>query len=103
MQKWFDKAAVAAVALMLSAGLLLALPALGAYWQYRITEDAWKSRGTHRAQSRRLRSAVARPLWQLRRGQQRRLGILFRLRREFQNQHLPVVRRVAKRSVSAVL
>src|SRR5215471_13870947 len=35
MQKWFDKAAVAAVALMLSAGALLALPALGAYWQYR--------------------------------------------------------------------
>jgi len=29
MQKWFDKAAVAAVALLLSAGLLLALPALG--------------------------------------------------------------------------
>lgn len=43
MQKWFDKAAVAAVALVLSAGLLLALPALGAYWQYRITEDAWKT------------------------------------------------------------
>jgi len=42
MQKWFDKAAIAALALMLSAGLLLALPALGAYWQYRITEDAWK-------------------------------------------------------------
>jgi double zinc ribbon protein len=42
MQKWFDKAAVAAVALILSAGLLLALPALGAYWQYKITEDAWK-------------------------------------------------------------
>jgi hypothetical protein len=42
MQKWFDKAAVAAVAVMLSAGLLLALPALGAYWQYKITEDAWK-------------------------------------------------------------
>jgi len=42
MQKWFDKAAVAAVALVLSAGLLLALPALGAYWQYKITEDAWK-------------------------------------------------------------
>ncbi len=40
MQKWFDK--VAAVAVILSAGLLLALPALGAYWQYRITEDAWK-------------------------------------------------------------
>src|SRR5688572_9584494 len=42
MQKWFDKAAVAAVAVILSAGLLLALPALGAYWQYKITEDAWK-------------------------------------------------------------
>src|SRR3990172_2443097 len=42
MQKWFDKAAVAAVALLLSAGLLLALPALGAYWQYKVTEDAWK-------------------------------------------------------------
>jgi hypothetical protein len=42
MQKWFDKAALAAVALILSAGLLVALPALGAYWQYKITEDAWK-------------------------------------------------------------
>src|SRR5438132_10746707 len=42
MQKWFDKAAVAAIALILSAGLLIALPALGAYWQYKITEDAWK-------------------------------------------------------------
>ncbi len=36
MQKWLDKAAVAAVALILS------VPALGAYWQYRLTEDAWK-------------------------------------------------------------
>src|SRR5919202_120508 len=42
MQKWFDKAALAAVAVILSSGLLLALPALGAYWQYKITEDAWK-------------------------------------------------------------
>jgi hypothetical protein len=42
MQKWFDKAAVAAVALILSAGLLVALPALGAYWQFKLTEDAWK-------------------------------------------------------------
>ena len=42
MQKWFDKAAVAAVAVILSMGALLALPALGAYWQYKITEDAWK-------------------------------------------------------------
>lgn len=42
MQKWLDKAAVAAVAVILSAGLLLALPALGAYWQYKLTEDAWK-------------------------------------------------------------
>ncbi|MCA1616237.1 MAG: zinc ribbon domain-containing protein [Acidobacteria bacterium] len=42
MQKWFDKAAVAAVAVFLSAGMLLALPALGAYWQYKLTEDSWK-------------------------------------------------------------
>ncbi len=42
MQKWLDKAAVAAVAVLLSAGLLAALPALGAYWQYKLTEDAWK-------------------------------------------------------------
>lgn len=47
MQKWFDKAAIAAVAIVLSAGLLLALPALGAYWQYRITEDAWKTIESH--------------------------------------------------------
>src|ERR671917_245209 len=42
MQKWFDKAALAAVAVILSSGLLLALPALGAYWQHKLTEDAWK-------------------------------------------------------------
>src|SRR6266576_4800587 len=42
MQKWLDKAAVAAVAVLISAGLLLALPALGVYWQYKLTEDAWK-------------------------------------------------------------
>ena len=42
MQKWLDKAAVAAVAMFLSMGLLVALPALGAYWQYKLTEDAWK-------------------------------------------------------------
>jgi hypothetical protein len=47
MQKWFDKAAVAAVAVFLSAGVLLALPALGAYWQYRLTEDAWKTIEAH--------------------------------------------------------
>ena len=49
MQKWFDKAAVAAVAVFLSAGLLRALPALGAYWQYRVTEDAWKIIEAHLA------------------------------------------------------
>src|SRR5919198_3863450 len=38
MQKWFDKAAVAAVALFFSMGALLALPALGAYWQFKVTE-----------------------------------------------------------------
>jgi hypothetical protein len=42
MQKWLDKAAIAAVAFIISAGLLMALPALGAYWQYKLTEDAWK-------------------------------------------------------------
>ena len=42
MQKWLDKAAVAAVAIILSAGLLVALPAIGAYWQFKLTEDAWK-------------------------------------------------------------
>jgi hypothetical protein len=47
MQKWFDKAAVAAVAVILSSGLLLALPALGAYWQYKVTEDAWKTIEAH--------------------------------------------------------
>src|SRR5438034_5442125 len=50
LQKWFDKAAVAAVALALSGGLLLALPALGAYWQYKLTEDAWKKIEAHIAQ-----------------------------------------------------
>lgn len=41
MQKWFDKAAVAAVGAIVFAPLL-ALAALGAYWQYKLTEDAWK-------------------------------------------------------------
>ena len=47
MQKWFDKAALAAVAVILSSGLLLALPALGAYWQHKLTEDAWKTIEAH--------------------------------------------------------
>src|SRR3954462_8427524 len=42
MQKWFDKAAIAAVALAWSAGRLRVLPALGAYWQDKLSEDAWK-------------------------------------------------------------
>jgi hypothetical protein len=50
MQKWLDKAAVAAVAVLISAGLLLALPALGAYWQYKLTEDAWRIVEAHIAQ-----------------------------------------------------
>jgi hypothetical protein len=41
MQKWFDKAAVAAVGVVVFPPLL-ALAALGAYWQYRVTEDSWK-------------------------------------------------------------
>jgi hypothetical protein len=47
MQKWFDKAAVAAVAVVLSQGLLLIPAALGAYWQYKITEDAWRAIEAH--------------------------------------------------------
>lgn len=47
MQRWFDKAALAAVAVILSSGLLLALPALGAYWQHKLTEDAWKTIENH--------------------------------------------------------
>ncbi|MDX6614033.1 MAG: hypothetical protein QOD75_3219 [Blastocatellia bacterium] len=47
LQKWADKAAVAAVAVLLTGGLLLAVPALGAYWQYRLTEDAWKIIESH--------------------------------------------------------
>ena len=42
MQKWFAKAAFAAIALAVSAGLLIAIPAFGAYQQYKVTEDAWK-------------------------------------------------------------
>lgn len=45
MQKWLDKAAVAAAIVVLTGGIgsiLLAAPALGAYWQHRLTEDAWK-------------------------------------------------------------
>src|SRR5918998_4301878 len=38
MQKWLDKAAVAAVAVFFSAGLPLALPALGAHWQDKLYE-----------------------------------------------------------------
>ena len=41
MQKWFDKAAGAAVGAIVFAPLL-ALAALGAYWQFKLTEDAWK-------------------------------------------------------------
>src|SRR2546430_11162149 len=41
MQKWFDKAAVAAVA-MAGFPVLLALPGIGAYWQYKIAEDGWR-------------------------------------------------------------
>ena len=47
MQKWADKAAVAAVALILTGGLLVAVPALGAYWQHKLTNDAWKIIESH--------------------------------------------------------
>ena len=41
MQKWLDKAAIAAVAFLMFPPLM-ALPALGAYWQHKLTEDAWR-------------------------------------------------------------
>ena len=48
MQKWFDKAAVAAAILVIPGlNLLLALPALGAYWQHKLGEDAWKIIESH--------------------------------------------------------
>jgi hypothetical protein len=51
MQKWFDKAAVAAALLLLPGlNLLIALPALGAYWQHKLGEDAWKIIEAHIAQ-----------------------------------------------------
>src|SRR6266853_38509 len=41
MQKWFDKAAVSAVAVVVFTSLV-GLVAFGAYSQYKLTEDAWK-------------------------------------------------------------
>ena len=49
MQKWLDKAAVAAVGVFVFPPLL-ALAALGAYWQYKVTEDAWRIIEDHIAQ-----------------------------------------------------
>jgi hypothetical protein len=46
MQKWLDKAAVATVAFFVFPPLL-ALPAIGAYGQYRITERAWNTIEAH--------------------------------------------------------
>lgn len=41
MQKWFDKAAIAGVALIF-VPWLVALPALGAYWQQQLTDKSWR-------------------------------------------------------------
>lgn len=57
MQKWFDKAAIAAVAMVVFP-VLMALPAIGAYWQYKITEDAWQRIEDHIA---RKAEATCRP------------------------------------------
>ena len=46
MQKWLDKAAIAAIAVAVFPPLL-ALPAFGAYSQYKVTEDAWKKIEAH--------------------------------------------------------
>ena len=105
MQKWFDKAAIAALALLLSAGLLLALPALGAYWQYKITEDAWKVIEDHIARKAGgYVTAFARPLWNLRGGEQRRLRFLLCVRRQSASgPHLLRVRGHSKREFRSIL
>ncbi len=46
MQKWLDKAAVAAVAFFVFPPLL-ALPAIGAYGQHKITENSWRAIENH--------------------------------------------------------
>jgi Na+/melibiose symporter-like transporter len=51
---------------------LLALAALGAYWQYKITEDTWKIIESHIARkARRIRAAAAGTLRNVRRGERR--------------------------------
>lgn len=48
MQKWFDKAALAGALLILPGlNLLIALPALGLYWQHKLTENAWEIIESH--------------------------------------------------------
>ncbi|HLM56313.1 MAG TPA: zinc ribbon domain-containing protein [Pyrinomonadaceae bacterium] len=48
MQKWFDKAAVAGALLLIPGfNMLIALPALGLYWQHKLTENAWKKIEDH--------------------------------------------------------
>ncbi len=49
MQKWLDKAAFAVVSMVVFPPLI-ALAALGAYWQYKVTEDAWRIIEDHIAQ-----------------------------------------------------
>lgn len=46
MQKWLDKAAVAAVTYLLFLPLI-ALPIIGAYSQYKLTERAWQTIENH--------------------------------------------------------
>jgi len=104
MQKWFDKAAIAALALILSAGLLVALPALGAYWQYKITEDAWKIIEAHLArQGRRLCSAATRTMRQLRRREFNSRRLLFFLRSQSQTRQLLVMWCATKRCLGPFL
>ena len=80
MQKWFDKAAVAAVGAIVFAPLL-ALAALGAYWQYRLTEDAWKIIEDHIARKAGGYVPVAGSLRHLRRRERCWFGFLFVVRR----------------------
>src|SRR2546423_4260412 len=47
MQKWFDKAAVAAAGMIFSFRALIPLPALGGFWEFKILEDASKKVRAH--------------------------------------------------------
>lgn len=58
-QKWADKAAVGAVGMLFTSGLLAVPAAAGAYWQYQITDEVWKIVEAHMARRSTAPAAVA--------------------------------------------